>query len=278
MSTTYECFEISVEDGIAHLQLSRPQKANSLTQSFWTELPQAVQKLNRSGEVRILVISAQGKTFCGGLDLNMFAECQEFRAASAIDREALQAVVLHMQDAINSLERARFPVIAAIQGTCIGAGLDLISACDFCFATENVTFRIEETNIGMMADLGVLQRLPRLIPPSLARYLALTGNSLSAEDALRYGLLVRTFPDSESLMHAALATAKQIAEKPPIAINGIKRAMIYSRDHGVYEALEHTAMLQMSYLNGADIMRAMESRASGNAADFANLHSIPTEK
>lgn len=274
MTSPYECFEVSVDGGIAHLQLSRPDKANSLTRSFWSELPQALDQLSRSGKVRAMVVSAQGSVFCGGLDLQMFAAAKEFHATSAVEREAMQAGLEKMQDALNALERARFPVIAAVQGTCVGAGFDLVVACDLCLASEAAKFRIEETNIGMMADLGVLQRLPRLIPSGIARYLALTGETLSAPDAMRLGLLAKLFPTTEALLEGAFATARRIAERPPVAINGIKRAMLYSRDHGVYESLQHTVLLQSAQLSGEDIMQSLQARTSGAPARFADLREL----
>ncbi|TRO35571.1 enoyl-CoA hydratase [Pseudomonas sp. ALS1131] len=271
MTHHYECFAVSVENGVAHLQLNRPDKANSLTRAFWSELPEAVSRLSHSGQVRALVISAQGKVFCGGLDMQMFSTAKEFHATSPQEREVLQVNLERMQDALNALERARFPVIAAVQGACIGGGFDLIAACDLVFASQAASFRIEETNVGMMADLGVLQRLPRLIPAGVARYLALTGDTLQVDEAHRLGLLAKVFATPEELLAGALDAAQKIAERPPIAINGIKRAMLYSRDHGVYESLQHTVLLQSSILSGQDILRSVGARKSGTPAEFADL-------
>jgi enoyl-CoA hydratase len=271
MTHHYECFAVSVENGVAHLQLNRPDKANSLTRAFWSELPEAVSRLSHSGQVRALVISAQGKVFCGGLDMQMFSTAKEFHATSPQEREVLQVNLERMQDALNALERARFPVIAAVQGACIGGGFDLIAACDLVFASQAASFRIEETNVGMMADLGVLQRLPRLIPAGVARYLALTGDPLQVDEAHRLGLLAKVFATPEELLAGALDAARKIAERPPIAINGIKRAMLYSRDHGVYESLQHTVLLQSSILSGQDILRSVGARKSGTPAEFADL-------
>ncbi len=271
MASIYECFDVSVEDGIAHLQLNRPDKANSLTRAFWSELPEAVGELSRSGKVRAMVISAQGKVFCGGLDMHMFSTAKEFHASCPEEREVLQANLERMQDALSALERARFPVIAAVQGACLGGGFDLIAACDLCFAAESAKFRIEETNVGMMADLGVLQRLPHLIPAGVARYLALTGDTLDAAEAYRLGLLAKVFPTNEALLEGAFAAARRIAERPPVAINGIKRAMLFSRDHGVYESLQHTVLLQSAILSGQDILRSVGARATGASTQFADL-------
>lgn len=271
MSERYECFTVVQDAGVAHLELSRPNKANSLTASFWNDLPKVVDGLSKSGKVRALVLSAQGDVFCAGLDLGIFASAQEFHAKTANERERLTETVLYMQDALSSLERARFPVIAAVQGACIGGGLDLLAACDVCFASQAAKFRIEETNIGMMADIGVLQRLHHLIPAGVARYLALTGETLSADDAHRIGLAVKLYPDTPALLEGAFAAARRIAARPPLAISGVKRSMLHARDHSVYESLHHAALMQASILNGADIQRAFQSRATGEAAVFDDL-------
>lgn len=274
LDMSYECFKVSVDNGVAHLQLSRPNKANSLTLAFWSELPAAIDQLSRSGKVRALVLSAQGKVFCGGLDLTIFASSKEFHASNAVAREAMHTRLLQMQDALNALERARFPVIAAVQGACIGAGFDLIAACDLCFAVKTAYFRIEETNLGMMADLGILQRLQHLVPAGVARYLALTGETLDAPEALRLGLLAKVFPTSEELLDGAISAAWHMSQRPPVAISGIKRAMLYSRDHGVYESLQQGALLQSSILSGEDILASIQARSSGTATKFADMSEI----
>ncbi|WP_350306876.1 enoyl-CoA hydratase-related protein [Photorhabdus viridis] len=269
-----EYFNITVDNGVAHLQLSRPEKANSLALAFWKLFPEAIEQLSRSGEVRAMVISAQGSAFCGGLDLQIFASSKETHTTNPNEREAMQFSLLQMQEAINVLERARFPVIAAVQGACLGAGFDLISACDFCFASENAKFRIEETNIGMMADLGILQRLQHLIPGGMARYLALTGDTLNAAQAHNLGLVVKLFPSAETLIEGALATARRIADRSPIAINGVKRSMLYSRDHGVYASLQQTALLQASIFSRQDVLCSIQAKATGITSEFQNLNEV----
>ncbi len=269
-----EYFDINIDNGVAHLQLSRPEKANSLALGFWKRFPEAIEQLSRSGEVRAMVISAQGNTFCGGLDLQIFASSKEANTANPNERESMQFSLLQMQEAISVLEHARFPVIAAVQGACLGAGFDLIAACDFCFAAENAKFRIEETNIGMMADLGILQRLQHLIPGGMARYFALTGDTLSAAQAHDLGLVVKVFPSTETLIEGALATARLIADRPPVAINGIKRAMLYSRDHGVYESLQQIALLQASIFSRQDILCSIQAKAAGTKSEFQNLSEV----
>lgn len=274
MNQNYECFQLSIQAQIAHIQLSRPEKANSLNLSFWREFPQVIQQLHKSGQIRALIISAQGKVFCGGLDLSMFSNQAEFHAQNAVARESIMQSLALMQDALTCLEKVRFPVIAAVHGSCVGAGFDLIAACDFCFVTPQAKFRIEETNIGMMADIGVLQPIPHQIPFNLARYLAFTGDTLLAEDAYRLGLAVKILETPEALLEHSFSIAKNIAVKPPVAMQGIKRSLLYSRDHNVAQALDHTVMLQSAILNGQDILTMVQSRMSEASPQFENLHPI----
>ncbi len=272
MEKCYECFHVTVHEGVAHLQLSRPHKANSLNLSFWKEFPKAIQQLNHSGLVRAMIISAEGEIFCGGLDLQMFAERPEFHAQNALDRETILLSLTEMQQALSCLETLRFPVIAAIHGACIGAGLDLIAACDFSFASMQAQFRIEEINVGMMADVGVLQRLPKIIPDNIARYYAFTGETLTVTEAYRLGLVVKVLENKEQLLQHAFKIAQRIASKPPVAIHGSKRSLVYARDHSVSAALEHTTLLQAAILNGSDIQQSIQARMSKSIAQFDNLH------
>ncbi len=274
MQQNFECFHLKISDQIAHIELSRPDKANSLNLSFWREFPQAIEQLNRSGQIRALVISGQGNVFCGGLDLAMFSNQAEFHANDAVARESIMQSLSLMQESLSCLEKVRFPVIAAVHGSCVGAGFDLIAACDFVFVTAQAKFRIEETNIGMMADIGVLQRLPHAIPFNIARYLALSGDTLTAEDAYRLGLAVKILDTPDLLLQHAFSVAKKIAEKPPLAMQGIKRSMLYSRDHSVAQALDHTVMMQAAILNGQDILSMVQSRMSGQPAAFKDLQPI----
>lgn len=274
MSSLYESFTLDVRDGVANLRLNCPHKANSLGVSFWSDFRRVLAELSDSGKVRVLILSSEGKVFCSGLDLQMFANAREFHAVTEIDREALQISLRRIQDAINIIEQVRFPVIAAIQGPCIGAGFDLVTACDLCFATSAAYFRIEETNIGMMADLGVLQRLQSLIPSGVARYLAFSGQTLDAAESQRLGLLAKVFPNEQELLENTLAIARKIAERPPVVMSAIKQTLLYSRDHSVRDSLEHLVLLQSSTLSGKDIQSAIQGRTSGGAATFHDLQPV----
>jgi len=187
--TEYEAFRVTREGPITRLTLSRPDKRNSMIPSFWTDLPNVVRALSDAGQTRVLIIDAQGPAFTAGMDIAVFSGDSGLGVEDAHARERFLRAALRLQDSFTALEDARFPVIAAIQGACIGGGVDMVTACDLRFATADATFRIEEINIAMMADVGTLQRLPKLIPHGVARELAYTGASLSAERALKLGLL-----------------------------------------------------------------------------------------
>lgn len=261
-------FIISDSDGIAHLQFARPQAANSMTMAFWHAFPEAVRKLDRAGEIRALVISGLGKHFCGGMDLSVF-QSPELQAGNAsIDREAFVRTVLDLQRALTVVEEVRFPVIAAVQGACIGAGLDLIAACDLRYARADAYFRIEEINIGMMADVGSLQRLPHKLPDAILREMAFTGATLTAARAKECGFVNDLADDPVA---QALAAAAEIAQRAPLAVAGSKRAINFARDHSVAEALEQAALLQGSIWETEDVLAAIQARKTKSLAKFAEL-------
>ncbi len=268
-------FSLEQDGPIARLTLTRPNKRNALNAHFWRELPGCITALSDAGETRVLIIDAQGPLFTAGIDLAMFADM-----ATATDgahaREVFTHTLRNMQAGFDALEAARFPVIAAIQGGCIGGGVDMVSACDIRLATRDAYFRIEEINVGMMADLGTLQRLPKLLPLGVVRELAYTGASLSAERALALGFVNALCDDHEDVLAQAEAMAVQIAQKPPLAVSVSKDCLNHARDHGVAESMRYMRALQAGVFNPADIMQAVSARAEGKAADFSDL--APVDK
>ncbi|HEX8470719.1 MAG TPA: enoyl-CoA hydratase-related protein [Brevundimonas sp.] len=264
-------FQITRDGAVAHLRLTRPEASNALDMSFWRGFAPALRELDRGGEVRALVVSGEGKNFCAGMDISVFSSGAILPAETAAQRQAFHQAVRDLQDALTMLEKVRFPVIAAVHGTCVGAGLDMVSACDIRLASADAYFRIEEINIGMMADVGSLQRLPKLLPEGVVRELAYLGSSLSADRAERLGFVNAILPDADAVVAAALDMAKTIAAKAPLAISGSKAAITYARDHTVAESLEWVAVMQGSLWNPADILAAIQSRRTKEAADFAPL-------
>jgi enoyl-CoA hydratase len=262
-------FTIERTDGIARLELTRPEASNALDREFWSRLAPELRALDADGGTRVLVISGQGRNFCAGLDLAAFAGAGVGDTATPAGREAFAHMARDLQQAIGTLEEVRFPTIAAVQGACVGAGLELIAACDVRVASACAYFRIEEINIGMMADLGSLQRLPRLLPDGIVRQMAFLGTTLGAEAAGLHGFVTSVEADTDALMAEARAMAQRVASKSPLAIAASKQALNYARDHTVEDGLRWAALAQSAYWNMDDIMKALQARATKGTADFA---------
>lgn len=246
------------DDGIAELQLARPDRMNTLGPAFFTALRDAVVGLDEAGRTRVLVISSTGRHFSAGMALEVFAsELALLDTSSARRRLAFQDGLRKLMRCLDVLEEASFPVICAVQGGCIGGALDLAAACDIRVASADAFFTVQEIHIGMAADLGVLQRLPRLVPPGVARQMAYTGERVDAARALAIGLVNAVLPDADALHAHALELARQIAAKSPLAIAGSKRALNYARDHGVAESLQQMTLLQSAIFDIDEMRRAI---------------------
>ena len=273
----YSCFEYELKDHVAHISMCRGDAFNSMTKAFWSELPELVDKISDEGKARVIVISAQGKHFCAGMDLANFKSDGDFlstdtkKITQGRRSEAQFRVTRDLQYSISCLEKSRIPVIAAIQGACIGAGVDLITACDIRYASSDAFFCIQETNIGMAADVGTLQRLPYLIPEGILRELAFTGRKLSADEGLKYGLVNAVFDTPDAVIEQALAVAYEIADKAPLAISGIKEVLNYNRDHTVEESLNYNALWNAAMDFSDDMMEAFKSKTEKRDPDFQDL-------
>ncbi|GGH02475.1 enoyl-CoA hydratase [Glycocaulis albus] len=267
----YSSFALSSDGPIARLTLNRADKRNTMTPAFWRELPDAVNALSDAGGTRVLILDAEGPVFTAGMDISVFSDPNALTTDTAAAREAFMCAAMALQDAFTAFERARFPVIAAMQGPCVGGGVDMVTACDLRYGTKDAWLRIEETNIGMMADVGTLQRLPRLIPSGVALELAYTGETLSPERAEALGLLNGVLPDEAALKAHVDAVAARIASRPPLTIAGIKKSHLYSRDHSVADSLEHVMTLQASIWNPHDIVEAMAARSEKREGKFTPL-------
>ncbi|MEM6461420.1 MAG: crotonase/enoyl-CoA hydratase family protein [Pseudomonadota bacterium] len=269
---TSSFFLVTRHGPVVQLSMNRPEKANGMTPDFWTELPRLIALLDSDETVRAVILSGEGRNFTGGMDLAAFASI-----AALFDREpgraayALRSKILQLQESFTAIERARFPVIAAIHGACIGGGIDLISACDMRLATEDAYFSIEEINFGMAADVGTLQRLPKIISPSVAAELAYTGRRFTAKDAAQFGLIARLSEDREQLLMDATSLADEIASRSPLAIAGIKRNLAFSRDHSVADGLDYMATWNAGMLRPEDLMNAVQASMQKKEALFADL-------
>ena len=274
---TYRCFDVEIIDRVAHLRLSRPDELNTMVPEFWRELPEIVTRISDQASARAVVISSSGRHFCAGMDLAVFAGGALHADAEAGRRQArVYSNAKVLQWSFTALEQARMPVIAAVQGGCIGGAVDLVTACDVRYASADAFFVVQEINIGMTADVGTLQRLGTVIPEGVARELAFTGRRMPAQRAFDVGLVQQVFPDHDALVEGALQTAREIAAKSPLAVWGTKVAMNYARDHSVAQSLEQIATWQAGMFQPADMVEAFAAKADGREPVFPDLLPEPT--
>jgi len=260
---------------VAELVLNQPQRLNTITPAFFTGLRDAVRELDDAGTTRVLVIRSTGKHFCAGMALEVFDDLAQLDASDARSRLAFQRNLRRLMDCFDALEQARFPVLCAVQGGCIGGGLDLALACDIRVCSADAFFTVQEIHIGLAADVGSLQRLPKVVPQGIARQMAYTGERLDAPRALATGLVNAVLPDAQALQVHATQLARQIAEKNPLAIAGSKLALNYARDHGTDESLQQMALLQSAIFDLGDIQRAIAAWKDKRAGQFDALAATP---
>ena len=272
--TPLQCFSLTTDNHIAHLVLNKPEAMNTMHPTFWRELDQVLTQLHQDGSARALVISSTGKHFSAGMALETFAGAITMDDQSPEGRAAIFDVLADMQATFTKLETLRMPVIAAIQGGCIGGAVDMVSACCIRYATAQTFFCIQEINIGMVADVGTLQRLPKLIPLAIVKEMAYTGKRLDAQRALQYGLVNAVFDTDAQMLEAALQCAAEIASKPPIAIWGTKQAIHYARDHSVDDALKQMGWLQGAIWSNRHVMEAVMAMKTKRAGEFPALQTL----
>jgi len=265
-------FTLTHDAGIAHLQLCRPERLNTLAPAFFPALRDAVQALHDEATARALVITSTGKHFSAGMALDTFAgESAMLHTDTPRQRLSFQDSLRKLMACIDVLDTARLPVICAVQGGCIGGAFDIAAACDIRVCSADAFFCIQEINIGMAADLGILQRLPKLMPASVVRELAYTGDRLGAERALQLGLVNAVLPDAAALHAHAFALARRIAAQSPLAIAGSKLALNHARDHATAAALAHMTLLQSAIFDTGEMALAIEAWKARQAAGFAGL-------
>ncbi|TVQ46550.1 MAG: crotonase/enoyl-CoA hydratase family protein [Gammaproteobacteria bacterium] len=252
---------LAVDGQVAVVSLKRPDKANAMNMPMWQELRQAMQWADRTPQIRAVVLHGEGKHFTSGIDLEMMMGLlpRIKDACEARTREKLREVILDLQDTLTSLERCRKPVLAAIHGACVGGGVDLVCAADMRYCAADTRFSVREIDLGMVADVGTLQRLPRLVGEGMARELAYTGRNFGAEEAAAIRLVNRVFDTPEATFEAALGIAHDIASKSPLAIRGLKQVMNHGRDHSVADGLEYVANWNSAMLMSEDLQAAIRA-------------------
>lgn len=239
--------------GVAEVVLDGTGEGNVMGGLVWTELPALVAALDADADVRAVVLRGAGECFSGGLDLRWYLPHYRRLARGADLPTRLLAEATSMQDALGAVNRSRLAWIAAVHGPCVGAGLDLASACDIRLASASASFSLREVRLGIVADLGGLQRLPHVIGTAATRELALTGRDVGAPEALALGLVTRVAPDARALREDALATARQIAGHPPAAVAGIKAVLDRTRDLPVADGLRHVALWNAAFLPSPEL-------------------------
>jgi enoyl-CoA hydratase len=265
-------FKVEISDAIAHLILAKPEKANAMTPDFWEDLPRLVRELEQDSAIRVVVISAEGRHFTGGMDLSAFTPIMGLTEQEpARGAYELRKVILNLQDSFTALEQVRMPIITAIQGVCLGGGIDFITAADIRLASQDASFGIEEIHIGMTADVGTFQRLPKLIAPGVVRELAFTGRRFDAHEAKALGLVNSVHENHAAVVSAAMTMAADIAGKSPLAIAGIKQSLNYARDHSVADGLDQIATWNSGMLRPEDLSRALKAKMAKKKAEFEDL-------
>ncbi len=273
-----ECFTLSQQDHIAHLVLARPASLNTMHPTFWRELDAVLTQLHRDGSSRVLVISSTGKHFSAGMALETFGGDISMDDGTPEGRAAIYDLLTDMQSTFTKLETLRIPVIAAIQGGCIGGAVDMVTACCIRYATADSFFCIQEINIGMVADVGTLQRLPKLLPMGVVKELAYTGRRMPAQQALGWGLVNEIFDTQDAMVAAALKCAAEIAAKPPVAIWGTKQVIHYTRDHSVEDSLKQMGWVQGAIWSNAHVREAVTAMKEKRVGEFPGLPSLASFK
>ena len=270
---TYSCFTIEIEENIAHIVLNRPEKRNSMNPAFWDELPEIVTDIDNESRARVIVISSTGPHFSSGLDIKAFMTGGDSDQKPDITRrgESFYQNVKRMQGTFSVLEQCRLPVLVAIQGGCIGGGVDFATACDMRYATADAFFTIYEVNIGMTADVGTFPRLVKLIPEGIVRELAYTGRRMAADEAKSVGLVNAVFEDQDVMLKEVMKIATEIASKAPLAVYGCKRMINYSRDHSTADGLDYISIWNASMLQPDEMMEAILANGEKRPGDFADL-------
>ncbi len=280
MSDPSPCFEVSIRNRIAHVVMSRGAELNTFKPQAWVDLPRIVKDIDRNAKARVIVLSSTGKHFTAGMDLAVFMRPDGLTGAKAdpqLRAERFRHDLRTLQESFSCLDQARIPVIAAVQGGCIGAGVDMVSACDMRFATKDAFFCIQEINIGMTADVGTFPRLCKLMPEGWVRQIAYTGERLPADKAKQIGLVNEVFDTHAAMLDHVMSIAREIASKNPLAVSGSKAMINYARDHTTTDALDYIGVWNAAMLSGAHMKEAFTAKTEKREASFPDLMPLKDE-
>lgn len=276
--TGFKLIRVSVEGAVANLRLFNPSRKNAIGAQLRQEVGRCLALLSIDSTVRAVVLTAEGNVFSSGIDLQELQSLSEAQKGAVGKLDAGRKALLlgesirSFQDFVTAFEKCSKPIIAAVHGACIGAGIDVITACDIRFCSKQAVFSVREAKMGLAADVGTLQRLPKVVGcDSWVRDLAFTGRDFGADEALKFGLVQEVLDTAELVESRALALAKQIASNSPLAVMGTKASLNYSRDHSVAEGLEHVALLNHAFLQAPDIVLAAMAFIQKSQASFPDL-------
>lgn len=268
-----ETLSLAVDGGIARVTMTRPQALNTMNAAFWGEIVRVFAAIDDDASVRAVLLVSTGKHFTAGLDLAWAGGNLGDSGKGDVGRQraAFLRKVKRMQQSFTVVDQCKAPVIAVVQGGCIGGGVDLVTACDLRIGTADAFFTIQEINIGIVADVGTLQRIPHLLPQGIVRELAYTGRRFGAEEAARHGFLNTVAATHAEAIAAGEALAREIASKSPIATMGTKAVLNRGRDQTIEEGLDYIAVWNSAFLAGDDLVEAMTAQMQKRPASFKDV-------
>ncbi|MBI5920095.1 MAG: crotonase/enoyl-CoA hydratase family protein [Betaproteobacteria bacterium] len=267
LPTHFKTLRLSAVDAIVCVELNRPDRANAINLPMWLEIREAFTWVDQTASVRVAVLRGAGKHFCSGIDLDMLSGISAEISDKCAGRqnEKLRRLILDLQDTLTSIERCRKPVLAAIHGACIGGGMDLICPCDMRYCSSDANFSVKEVDLGLTADVGTLQRLPRLIGEGMTRELAYTARNFNGSEAREMGLVNHCYTNPDRLHDEVMALARSIATKSPLAVRGSKEMISYARDHTVADGLNYVATWNSAMLLSADLDESITAARASRA-------------
>jgi len=273
MECQYKYFNVELNDYVAEVVINRPNKANSLHVKAWEEMKVVFDDLAINPKARAIILRGAGKHFCAGMDLNalMGGAIQVDTDCEARKRDHIRKFILKIQDIITSIEDCKKPVLAAVHKACVGGGINIVTACDIRYCTDDAFFSIKETDLGLVADIGVLQRLPNIINPGFVAELAFTGREFLGQEAEKLGLVTKSFANQDAMLLEVRKLAKTIASKSPLVMKGVKEMLLYKRDHTVQESMDFMAMYNAGMFLSKDLYEAFEAYTIKRETKFEDL-------